>query len=254
MVSFEEFSKKGYYVVPTDPEWEKYPAGLYNFYKDPEKNRLNTPSGKIEFVCSNLAKYFPHDVERPPLPHWIEKGESHDESLSSERAKKYPLLVMSNHGRWRTHANHDDIAWTREIQTCKVRGLDGYQYEPVWMNPKDAEARGIKNGDVVQIFNERGIVLCGAYVTQRLREGVVYVDHGARYDPIVPGEIDRGGAINTITPHNRTSKNATGMVCSGFLVEVKSADLKALQQKYPEAFKKPFDKAYGQITAGVMQK
>jgi hypothetical protein len=50
--------------------------------------------------------------------------------------------------------------------------------------------------------------------------GAVYIDHGARYDPIVPGELDRGGAINTLTPHNLTSKNATGMVSSGFLAEV----------------------------------
>ena len=66
------------------------------------------------------------------------------------------------------------------------------------------------------------------------------MDHGARYDPIVPGEIDRGGAINTITPHNRTSKKATGMVVSGFLVEVGKADLDALRKKYPDAFKRPY--------------
>ncbi len=141
--------------------------------------------------------------------HWIEKGESHDESLSSERAKKYPLLIVSNHPRWRVHAMHDDIIWTREIPTCKVRGPDGYYYEPLWIHPLDAEARGISHGDVVKVFNERGAVLGGAYVTQRIMPGVVYMDHGARYDPIIPGELDRGGAINTISPHNLTSKNAT---------------------------------------------
>ena len=73
---------------------------------------------------------------------------------------------------------------------------------------------------MVKVFNERGAVLCGAYVTERIMPGVVYVDHGARYDPIVPGELDRGGAINTIRPHNVTSKNCAGMVASGFLVEV----------------------------------
>jgi len=98
------------------------PAGLAEFYKEPAKNPLKTPSGKIEFYSQNLAQHFPGDTERPPVPHWIEKGESHDERLSSKRAKKYPLLLMSNHGRWRVHANHDDIAWTREIPTCKVMG------------------------------------------------------------------------------------------------------------------------------------
>jgi trimethylamine-N-oxide reductase (cytochrome c) len=70
--------------------------------------------------------------------------------------------------------------------------------------------------------------------------GVVYMDHGARYDPIVPGELDRGGAINTITPHNLTSKNATGMVVSSFLVEVESVNLDDLRKKYPEAFKRKY--------------
>jgi anaerobic selenocysteine-containing dehydrogenase len=98
---------------------------------------------------------------------------------------------------------------------------------------------------VVKIFNERGIVLVGAYVTERVMPGVVYVDHGARYDPIVPGEIDRGGAINTITPHNVTSKNATGMVVSGFLAEVSPVDLDALRRDHPEAFAREYDPASG---------
>ncbi len=240
LVSYEEFEKKGYFVIPTDPDWKKYPAGLAEFYRDPEEHPLKTPSGKIEFYSQNLAKHFPGDRERPPVPHWIEKGESHDERLSSKRAKKYPLLLMSNHGRWRVHANHDDITWTREIPTCKVTGPDGYKYEPLWLNPADAARKNIENGDVVKIYNERGAVLGGAYVTERIMPGVVYMDHGARYDPIIPGELDRGGAINTITPHNKTSKNATGMVVSGFLVEVEKVNLDELRRKYPEAFEGPY--------------
>jgi trimethylamine-N-oxide reductase (cytochrome c) len=246
MITYEEFEEKGYFVIPTSPKWEKHPAGLSKFYEDPENNPLKTPSGKIEFYAQNLAKHFPNDKERPPVPHWIEKGESHDEGLSSERAQKYPLLIMSNHGRWRMHAQCDDITWTREIPTCKVDGLDGYKYEPLWMNPADAAARGIENGEIIKVFNERGAVLGGAYVTERMMPGVVYMDHGARYDPIVPGELDRGGAINTITPHNITSKNATGMVVSGFLVEVEKANIEELMKESPEAFKRPY-----QVNAGL---
>ena len=82
------------------------------------------------------------------------------------------------------------------------------------MHPADAAARGIKHGDIVSIYNERGTVLAGAYVTERVMPGAVGIDHGAKYDPIVPGEIDRGGAINTIVPRNVTSKNACGMAVS----------------------------------------
>ena len=89
-------------------------------------------------------------------------------------------------------------------------------YEPVWINPIDAAKRSIKNGDIVKLFNDRGGVLGGAIVSERIVPGVVYMDHGARYDPIVIGELDRGGAINTITPSKVTSKNTVGMATSGF--------------------------------------
>lgn len=245
LISFEEFDKKEYFVIPNDPEWERLPAGMKQFYDEPEKYPLKTPSGKIEFFSQNLAKHFPDDKERPPVPHWIEKGESHDERISSERTKKYPLLLMSNHGRWRVHAQCDDISWMREAPTCKVKGPDGYKYEPLWMNPEDATQRGIKDGDIVKIYNERGAVLGGAYVTERIMPGVVYMDHGARYDPIVPGELDRGGAINTISPHNTTSKNSTGMVVSSFLVEVERVNIGELRKEYPEAFRRHYDAGAG---------
>ena len=235
-ISYEEFEKKGYYVIPTEMDWGKRPAGMREYYDDPDSHPLKTTSGKIEFYSQNLAKHFPDDIERPPVPHWIEKGQSHDERLSSRRAVSYPLILMSNHGHWRVHAQCDDIPWTREAPTCKITGPDGYKYEPLWINPRDAASRGIIAGDVVKIFNERGGVLGGAYVTERMMPGVVYMDHGARYDPIVPGELDRGGAINTITPHNLTSKNATGMVVSSFLVEVERTNLDDLRKQYPEAF------------------
>ena len=80
--------------------------------------------------------------------------------LDSDRAKDYPYLIVSNHPRWRVHANMDDV-WFREIETCKVKGPDGYYYEPVWINPVDKTQ--CKDGDVVSIF-ERGRVLA-VYVT-----------------------------------------------------------------------------------------
>ena len=88
---------------------KKTSPGLYKFYKDPEANPLPTPSGKLEIYSAQLAKFFPDDKERPPIPKWVEKSEMHDERISSTRAKVYPLLMMSNHGRWRVHAQCDDI-------------------------------------------------------------------------------------------------------------------------------------------------
>ena len=240
LISWEELNEKGYYVVPTADNWEDVPAGFYEFYKDPDKHPLSTPTGKLEFEATGLTEHFPDDLERPPVPKWIAKGISHEETIGTERSKKYPLLVCSNHPRWGVHSQHKDMIWLREIETCTVKGPDGYQYQPGWLHPSEAEKRGIKHGDVISIYNDRGTVLAGAYITERIMPGVVYIDHGAKWDPIAPGEIDRGGAINTIVPRNTTSKNAVGHAVSGFLAQVEKTDMEALRRKYPEAFERPF--------------
>jgi molybdopterin guanine dinucleotide-containing S/N-oxide reductase-like protein len=254
LTTYREFKEKGYFVVPTDPDWKKYPVGMSEFCKDPEKHPLSTPSGKLEFYSERLARMFPDDKERPPSPHWIPYGETHQESLLHPRSKQYPLLVISNHGRWRVHAQHDDMTWLREIETCKIKGPDGYAYQPVWINPTDAVKRGIRHGDIVKIYNERGAVLAGAFVTERMSIDAVSIDHGARYDAIIPGELDRGGAINTITPHKTTSKNTTGMAVGGFLVEIEKANLEELRRKYPEEFKRPYSADAGLVFERILAK
>ena len=219
--------------------------------KIPEKHPLETPSGKLEFYSQRLADHYPDDNVRGPLPKWIEKDEFHDERISSPRANEYPLLLVSNHGRWRTHAQNDDIPWQREIMTCKVKGWDGYLYEPIWIHPVDAEARGIKDGDILKMFNERGTVLGGALVWERIMPGAV--SHGPRRPrrPVNVGPdgiLDRGGANNLISPLNGISPNCWGMATSGFLVEVQKvtmAEMEEWREKYPEAFARKYDPASG---------
>jgi trimethylamine-N-oxide reductase (cytochrome c) len=247
-ISWEDFKEKSYYVFPVASDWEKDPPGFLKFYQDPEANPLPTPTGKLEFYSESLAKHFPDDDERPPVPHWVEKSEMHDERVSSKRTKKYPLLVVSNHGRWRVHAQCDDISWTREALTCKVKGPDGYKYEPLWIHPSDAAKRGIKTGDIVKTYNERGAVLGGALVWERIMPGVVYQDHGARVDTIIPGKLDRGGAINTISPDWIISKNCVGEATSSYLVDVEKVTLAQMEEwknQYPEAFEREYDPASG---------
>jgi len=248
LVPWEELAEKKYWMYSTAEDWESDTPGMRKFYEDPEVHRLGTPSGKLEFYSEALAVRFPDDRERPPVPQWIEKSTMHDERLSSNRARVYPLLLMSNHGRWRVHSQCDDITWTREVGTCKVTGPDGYKYEPLWLHTSEAKIRGIKNGDIVKIFNERGIVLAGALVTERLRPGVVYIDHGARADAIKVGEVDRGGAINTISPDGIISENCVGQATSGYLVQVEKLsghEMEQWQKDHPEAFERKYDAAAG---------
>jgi Anaerobic dehydrogenases, typically selenocysteine-containing len=244
-IDYDEFMEKGYYAVPAKENWQDAPRGFELFYKDPENHPLLTPSGKIEFYSEELANEFPDDEERPPYPKFIPYGERHQESLLHPRSEKFPYLMVSNHPRWRVHANMDDISWLREIPTCKVTGPDGYQYEPLWINPVDAEKLGLKDGDVAKILNDRGWVLGGVYVTERIMPGVVYQDHGTRLDPIVSGESDRSGSNNLICPTETTSKNAPGEVTSGYLVDVEKVDVFALAQEYPEVFNRKYEKGVG---------
>ena len=116
------------------------------------------------------------------------------------------------------------------------------------MHPTEAAKRDIEHGDIVKIFNDRGIVLAGAYVTERLRPGVVYIDHGARADAIKVGEIDRGGAINTISPDGIISENCVGQATSGYLVQVgrlSGTEMDEWRRDYPDAFERKYEPAGG---------
>lgn len=248
---FEKFKEQKVICFPTKENWEEAPAGFKLFHDYPESYPLKTPSGKLEFYSLGLAEHFPDDKIRGPVPKWIEEGDGHQERIGSERAQKYPYLLMSNHPRWRVHAQQDDIPWTREIETCKVAGPDGYLYEPIWIHPSDAAKHGLTSGDIAKLYNERGAVLGGIYVTERIMPGALYQDHGARVDTIVYGKggLDRGGANNLICPSATTSKNAAGEVTNGFLVGIEKVDVLALAELYPEAFSRDYDPRCGMVAS-----
>lgn len=251
-IDWDTLVEKGLYYPKLEENWRDELPGMRGFYEDPENFPLDTPSGKLEFYSQALADNFPDDKERQPIAKWItggpaEEGWTHDESLWGERCKKYPLLVTANPARFRVHVQGDDIAWYREIETTKVKGPDGYLYEPVWMAPEDAEARGIKNGDIVKVYNERGIILTGARVSQRIAPGSVVVAKGSRVDPIAP-HIDRGGAINLISPEATVSKNCKGFAVTGYLIEAEKLtqeEYDSWKKDYPEAFDRAYDAGQG---------
>ncbi len=110
---------------------------------------------------------------------------------------------------------------------------------------------GLETGDIVKIYNERGAVMGGVRVTERIRPGVVYQDHGSRVDSAVLGRggLDRGGANNLIAPTPTTSTHAYGEVTSGFLVNVEKVDVFKLAEEYPEAFNRDYDPDCGLIAS-----
>jgi trimethylamine-N-oxide reductase (cytochrome c) len=251
-IEYAELVEKQYYIPELEPDWQDIPPGMRLFYDDPEANPLETPSGKLEFYSEGIAQYFPDDQERGPLAKWVEggpasEGWTHDERLGGERSKKYPFLLVASPGRRRMHVQGDDVTWFREIPTCKVRASDGYLYEPVWICPEDAEKYGIQDGDIVKVFNEEGIVLAGARISERVLPNAIVINKGARVDPIGP-RIDRGGSTNLISPPGPLSKNCWGFAVSGFLVGIEKLsdqEMDGWKQEYPEAFARAYDPATG---------
>src|SRR5262249_57198920 len=83
--------------------------------------------------------------------------------------------------------------------------------EPVRINPQDAARRGIRNGDIVRLFNPRGACLAGAVVDADVMPGVVVMATGAWFDPAdAAGQPQRHGKPNLLTPPIRASPPPPG--------------------------------------------
>ena len=234
-ISYEDFKEKGYFVVPSPQGDYKRTVSNRWYYEDREceindygnplvgtdkAKQMGTYSGKIEFVAQSLKKHFPDDEERPPLPRFIEPWEG----AKSEHAEKFPLVMVCPHMRFSYHTHHDNKSpWLDEIASHRVK-VNGYAYWPIRLHAEDAAARGIRNGDLVKLHNDRGAILGVALTTERVRKGMVFVyQAGAKYDPLEPGKadsIDRGGCANLLTPSKMVSKNSPGMACNSTCVEI----------------------------------
>ena len=233
-MDYQEFKKKGYFVVPQLPDYK--PAYSLRWFAEgrpcdtpdtsnPKRgtdkaHELATPSGKVEFVSQTLLERTPDDKERAPLPTYMPSWEGH----TSELAQRYPLQLISPHPRFSFHTHHDThVPWLSEIPEHRMV-IDGYAYQVCRIHPEDAAARGIKHGDVVKLYNDRAAVLLGAYVTERMRPGVVHSYEGAsKYDPLErgnPDSPDRGGCVNLLSPGRMMSKNVPGMAPNSCLVEL----------------------------------
>lgn len=144
----------------------KDPNGHFVAYKafrdDPEANPLKTPSGKIEIYSSKLAEIartweLEKDEVISPLPVYASTFEGWD---SPERST-FPLQLFGFHYKSRTHSTYGNI----DVLKAACR-------QEVWINPIDAQKRGIANGDMVRVFNHRGEVRLPAKVTPRILPGV----------------------------------------------------------------------------------
>jgi molybdopterin guanine dinucleotide-containing S/N-oxide reductase-like protein len=240
VVKWKDFIKKGYYVVPAEKPALRAPTAYRWFYegrlKDvPEphpmvadykefRKGIQTQTGKLEFECESLKRFDADDPERPPI---VKYTPSFEGPHAADLYAKYPLQLITPHPRYSFHTQGDGKdSFLNDIKDHRVL-VDGYYYWIIRLNPNDAAKRGIKQHDLVKVYNDRGGVICAAQLTQRLPEGVVHgYESSANYDPLgEPGKsLDRGGCLNLLSPKRSQIKKGHAMASSSALVEIEPWD------------------------------
>ena len=161
------------------------------------------------------------DPERPPVNKYIKTFENAENE--PEVAAKYTLRLLTPHSRYPFHLMGDDEGcFLRDIREHRVKVGD-HHYLTCRLSREDAEARDIKNDDLIRLFNDRGSVVCAAQVTDRLRPGVISAPTAsAEYRPAgEPGKsTDLGGCVNVLNPSKPITTKAHGIRPNGTLIEV----------------------------------
>ena len=208
MPPFEEFWDAGGFQYPLTSDDHTL---FDRFRADPEGRPLQTPSGRIELTSEVIAGFGYDDC--PAHPTWLEP----EEWLGGPRAQRFPLHLIANQPTARLHSQLDA---GRHSRASKVAGR-----EPIRIHPDDAAARGIGDGDVVRVFNDRGSCYAGAIVTDDVRPQVVNLSTGAWYDPVDPSDPTSPcahGNPNVLTADRGTSRLAQGCTGQHVLVEVEA--------------------------------
>lgn len=191
---------------------EEQSIAFADFRADPEANPLSTPSGKFEIYSqslADLAKNLPlQGYERiPAVPEFCVVQESH---LNKELTVKYPLQLTGFHTKGHTHSTYTNVPMLREAVP-----------DEVWINQLDANERKLMSGDLVHIFNDRGVIEVPCKVTNRILPGVVAMPQGA-WTQLDSNGVDIGGCLNTLTKY-QPSPLAKANPHHTNLVEIKRA-------------------------------
>ncbi|GAB2855793.1 molybdopterin guanine dinucleotide-containing S/N-oxide reductase [Actinocorallia aurea] len=208
---FEEFWRVSTAALP--PSTGPFPGGFADLRADPHRFPLPTPSGRIE-IFSETIDAFGYD-DCAGHPRWYEPAEW----LRADLAGRYPLHLISNQPASRLHSQYDNGGHSLG---AKIRGR-----EPATMHPLDAAARGIQDGMIVRVHNDRGSCLAAAVLSDDVMPGVVQLSTGAWWDPVRPGRsgtLDRHSNPNVLTADRPCSKLSQGPSALSALVDVERYD------------------------------
>lgn len=159
-------------------------SGKIEFYFNYIANEINRGKGEHFDPLGRVYENLPSDWgDLTPLPTFQTMVRGMDDPL----VKDYPLMLLSPHPRYRVHYLFWNQPWLRDYV---------YRHR-VWISPTDAKVRGIKDDDLVRVYNDRGTVVMPAYVTSRIMPGVVAIHHGGQYTPDSSG-VDFGASPSTL--------------------------------------------------------
>ncbi len=138
-VDFNELLDQGFAALPI-------PEAPY------AEGNFPTASGKCEFFSAALAA-----SGQDGLPNHVPNYEAFGQSTA------YPLAMISPPAR--------NFLNTTFVNVASLQKLEGRPLLEI--HPLDAAVRGIADGSVVRVFNDRGSYLCHAELSERARPGVV---------------------------------------------------------------------------------
>jgi biotin/methionine sulfoxide reductase len=141
------------------------------------------------------------------------------EWLGSPKTQRHPLHLISDQPHTKLHSQLDHAAYS---QANKINGR-----EPLTLSRTDAQARGLKAGDTVRVFNDRGACLAGLRISDALCPGVARLSTGAWFDPtnwLATGasNVEKHGNPNTLTPDIGASRLSQGCIAQTCLVQVEA--------------------------------
>jgi len=162
-VSWDEFSKKGIVRVEDSDDVQFGPKSAYNYEtlaSTRDKHPWKTLTGRQQFYLDQ--DWFLSEGEALPV---------HREPLKN---KGFDLRLTMGHARHGIHS------WARDdsLLVSLQRG------EPdVYVNPDDAAARNIKDGDLIRIYNDFGDFVAMAHVSSSMQPKAMFMYHG--WDPMM---------------------------------------------------------------------
>ncbi|HEX6749717.1 MAG TPA: molybdopterin oxidoreductase family protein [Longimicrobium sp.] len=170
-ITFERLLEEGYARVNVPRDWRPY--------ADP---RPNTLTGKIQIFAPELER-----LGLDPLPTYIPPAESAD--AAPERAAAFPLTLLSPPEHSFMNSTFVNVpALSRAAGDAKLL-----------LHPNEAAVRGIREGDRVRTFNDRGDFFARAVVTEDVRPGIA-VSYGVRW----ASRSECGRTVNDTTAQRLT--------------------------------------------------